>query len=52
LASVIPAFSVEIPVNDDSPPAKIYGIMRDALLTHFREQASEAYTESPSEKVE
>jgi hypothetical protein len=28
-----------IPVNDDSPPAKIYGIMRDALLTHFREQA-------------
>jgi hypothetical protein len=28
-----------VPTNDDSPPEQIFGIMREALLAHFREAA-------------
>ena len=32
-----------VPTNDDRPPEEIFGVMREALLAHFR-----GYTESPS----
>ena len=28
-----------VPTNDDRPPEEIFGVMREALLAHFREQA-------------
>jgi hypothetical protein len=28
-----------VPTNDDRPPAVIFGVMKEALLKHFREQA-------------
>jgi hypothetical protein len=39
LNQVLALIKRTIPSDDDSPPAEILAVMRDALLTHFREQA-------------
>jgi hypothetical protein len=33
-----------VPTNDERPPEEIFGVMKQALLAHFR-----GHTESPSE---
>src|SRR5262245_1371040 len=38
LMDVLELVKRTVPKNDDRPPAEIMGVMRDALLAHFREQ--------------